>query len=186
VGSYGLEDLYAIIPDQEDRLILVYGGRYLAVVRGNTTEALFDFESYLHPPKVDPQWAQFAVSDVTYALVREGVLFVANGGGSYAKEMGGKKGFVSALDLKTGELLWRSSPLVHGGGPFVFWRDFLITSYGFTAEPDYVYMLKRDTGEVATKASIKSAPDDMTLNGDRLHIEAYEHVHDFDVSAGQR
>ncbi len=182
-SSYGLEDLHAIIPDREDRLILVYGGRYLAVIRGNTTEALLDFESFLHPPKVDPQWAKFAVSDVTYALVREGVLFVANGGGSYAKEMGGKKGFVSALDLKTGELLWRSDPLVHGSGPFVIWRDFLVTGYGFTAEPDFVFMLRRDTGEVATKATIKSAPDDLQLSGDRLHVEAYEHVHDFELTA---
>jgi hypothetical protein len=182
-SAYGFEDLHAIIPDQDDRLILIYGGRYLAVVRGSTTEALFDFESYRHPPKVDAQMAQFAVGDVTYALVREGVLFVANGGGSYAKDMGGKKAFVSALDLGTGELLWRSNPLVQGGGPFVIWRDFLITGYGFTAEPDFAFMLRRDTGEVATKAALKSAPDDIVLNGDRVRIEAYEHIHDFEVSA---
>ncbi len=181
-SSYGLEHLYAIIPDQEERLLLIYGGRYLVVVRGSTTEAVFDFESWRHPPNVDPAQAQFAIADVTYALVRGGTLFVAHGGGSYAKEMGGKKGFVSALDLKSGELSWRSDPVVNGGAPFVFWRDFLVTAYGFTAEPDNVYLLRRDTGETVTKATLKSAPDDLVLQGDRLRVEAYDHVHEFELS----
>ncbi|MBL8741412.1 MAG: hypothetical protein JNK04_09970, partial [Myxococcales bacterium] len=112
----------------------------------------------------------------------DGVLFVANGGGSYAKEMDGKKGFMTAIDLKSGELLWRSAPLVHGSGPFVFWRDFLVTGYGFTAEPDTVFMLRRDTGEIAAKAPLKSAPDDMVLTGDHLRVEAYEHVHELELS----
>jgi len=181
-SAYGLEDLRAIIPDQDDRLLLIYGGRYLAIIKGSMTEAFFDLESYRHPPQVDPLNAEFAVADVTYALVRDGTVFIANGGGSYAKEMGGKKGFVTAIDFKSGELLWRSEPLVHGAGPFVFWRDFLITGYGFTAEPDFAYMLRRDTGEVAAKTSIKSAPDDFVLQGDRLRIETYDHTHELELS----
>src|SRR5688500_18246018 len=72
-SSYGLETLRTIAPSKEDRLVLVYGGRYLAIVKGVATEAVFDMEAFRHPPKVDETWKEFAVGDVTYGIVEDGV-----------------------------------------------------------------------------------------------------------------
>ncbi|MBK8942179.1 MAG: hypothetical protein IPM79_32375 [Polyangiaceae bacterium] len=179
-SQYGLEDLRVIIPSG-DRLLLVYGGRYLAVTRGDETEAIFDLETYRHPPKVSDQWKEFAVSDVTYAQVADGVVYVANGGGSYAKEMFGKKAFVSAISLSTKKLLWRSKPLVHGAGPFALTKDFLVTGYGFTDEPDNLFVLRRDTGAVAASMPLESAPDEVSINGDRVTVQAYAHSYEIEL-----
>lgn len=180
-SQYGNEDLGLIIPDGE-RLILVYGGRYVAVTKGSKTEAVLDLEAYRHPPKVNPQWKDFAVGDVTYALTDGDTIYIANGGGSYAKEMFGKKGFMSAISLSTGKLLWRSQPLVTGSGPFARYDDFLMTGYGFTAEPDNVFLLDKATGKVATKMSVDSAPDGIILSGSRATVFTYDSKLEFEIT----
>jgi hypothetical protein len=183
-SSFGQEDLSAIIPDhranQTERLILVYGGRFLVLVKENTAERVFDLDAFRHPPKATPQWKEFAVEGVTYAQERDGVLFVCNGGGSYAKEVFGKKGFLSAIDATTGKLLWRSAPLTCNS-TFAMTNDHIISGYGFTAEPDFVFLLRQSDGGIVQKVPVDSGPETITLVGDRVHVETYGHVADFDL-----
>lgn len=178
---YGLESLGAIIPS-EDRLLLVYGGRYVAITKDTKTEAVFDLESFRHPPKVNPQWKEFAVGDVTFALTSGDVLYVANGGGSYAREMFGKKAFMSAISISTKKLLWRSAPLVHGGGPFALWKEYLVTGYGFTDEPDNLFLIRRDNGVTAAKLPLDSGPDEILVTGDVANVTAYSHTYEIALS----
>jgi outer membrane protein assembly factor BamB len=147
--------------------------------RGDAVRA-FDAEHLRHPPRANPQWKEFAAQDVTGAALVGEVLYVANGGGSYAKEVFGKKGFVTALDVRTGKILWRSQPLV-AGGTFAVYGDYLITGYGFTAEPDYLYLLRRADGSVAQRVSLPSAPSDIYLDGGILRVDAYDGAYDFDI-----
>ena len=151
----------------------------LVDARGDAVRA-FDLEQLRHPPRANPQWKQFADQDVTGAAIVGDVLYVANGGGSYAKEVFGKKGFMTALDLRSGKLLWRSQPLVTGG-TFAVQGDHLITGYGFTDEPDYLYLLRRADGSVAQRVSLPSAPSDIYLDGGIVRVDAYGGAYDFDL-----
>src|SRR5439155_26840626 len=117
------------------------------VVLGGAAFRIFDLEALRQPPKTNPQQELFAAQNVTSAAVSSGVLYVANGGGSYAREVFGKKGFLSAIDLASGKLLWRSQPLV-ANSAFVLWGDFILTGYGFTEETDALFMLRRADGKV--------------------------------------
>lgn len=170
-SRYGNDTLRAVLPSGA-RTLLVYGTRYLVSVSGNTVERIFDLSSFLMPPKVNPQWKEFAEQDVTYAQVDGGVVYVCNGGGSYAKEVFGKKAFVSALDFATGKLLWRSEPLVCGG-TFAMYGDYLVTGYGFTAEPDNVVLLRLRDGKTMQKVSVESAPHGFVLDAGRIVVDAY-------------
>jgi hypothetical protein len=67
-SHYGLHSLRAIIPSGE-HVILIYGGRYLAVLRGQSVERVFDLGALRDPPKADPQWKEFTSQDATYAQV---------------------------------------------------------------------------------------------------------------------
>lgn len=178
-SAYGGESLRAILPSG-DRTLLVYGGRYLAMVKGDLVERIFDLDGFRHPPDPNPQWKEFAVQDVTYAQVDGGALYVCNGGGSYAKEVKGKKGFLSALDATTGRLLWRSEPLVCNA-TFVLAGDYLVTGYGFTAEPDFLFLVRRADGKVVQRVKLDTGPDEIRIKGNRILVEAYSNRYLFEL-----
>jgi hypothetical protein len=176
---YAGEGLRAIIPNAE-HLLLVYGGRYLVVTRGDAALHIFDLEGLRHPPRADAQWAEFAVQDVTYAQIAADTLYVCNGGGSYARDVDGKKGFVSAIELATGALRWRSDPLVCNA-TFAVYGEYLITGYGFTAEPDYVFVLRLADGATLSKKKLATGPETLRLDGNKLRVETYGHSYDFEL-----
>ncbi len=178
-SSYGMEDLRAILPSP-DRMLLVYGGRYLAVLKDGTTERIFDMDAFRHPPSPNPQWKEFAVEDVTGAIAEDGTVYVCNGGGSYAKEVNGKKGFVSALDLATGRLLWRSDALVCNS-PLVTTGEYLLSGYGFTAEPDFLFILRKSDGKTMSRTPVDSGPEEIRLEGTRLAVETYDRSYLFEL-----
>ena len=182
-STFGQEHLSAIIPDQRpgntNRSILVYGGRYLALLEDGAAKRVLDLDAFRHPPKADPQWKEFAVQDVTYAQERDGVLYVCNGGGSYAKEVYGKKGFLSAIDATSGALLWRSAPLTCNA-TFAMTDDHIISGYGFTAEPDFVFLVRRSDGSAVQKVPVDSGPNTIQLDGRRVRVETYGHVIDLE------
>lgn len=105
---------------------------------------------------------------------------MCNGGGSYAREVFGKKGFVTAIELATGALRWRSDPL-RCNATFVVAGEYLVTGYGFTDEPDYLFLLRMRDGTTVAREKLDSGPDQITLDGNRVHVEAYAHSYDFEL-----
>jgi hypothetical protein len=178
-SAYGTEHLRAIIPSG-DRLLLVYGGRYLVSVLERRVEHLYDLDLLRQPPDPNPQWSQFAVQDVTFAQVLDDTLYVCNGGGSYAKEVHGKKGFVTALDVATGQLIWRSEPLVCNA-TFAMAGDYLVTGYGFTDEPDNLFLLRRADGKIMQRVRLDTGPETIALEERRIVVEAYAHHYIFEL-----
>ena len=51
-----------------------------------------------------------------------------------------------------------------------------LTGYGFTAEPDWLYLLDRRTGRVVERLSLPSAPEKITRRGKRFLVRTYDHV----------
>jgi hypothetical protein len=176
---YGVETLNAIIPSG-NRILLIYGGRYLVSLIGMQTEVVFDLEALRHPPKATPQWKQFAQQDATYAQIVDDTIYLCNGGGSYAREVYGKKGFMSAIDLATGVIWWRSDPL-RCNATFAVVGEYLATGYGFTNEPDFLYLLRIADGKTVAKAKLRSGPDSVSFDGKTIHVEAYRHVYEFEL-----
>jgi len=179
-ATYGRELLSAVLPQKDGTTLLVYGGRYVVTIDGHTALRALDLEAFRHPPKADAQWKMFAAEDATHAELREGTLYVCNGGGSYAREVFGKKGFLSALDAKTGELVWRSAPLVCNAS-FAIDDDVIVSGYGFTDEPDFLVLLRREDGATEQKLPLPTAPQQISIDGRRVRVEAYAHTVDFDL-----
>ncbi len=51
--------------------------------------------------------------------------------------------------------------------------DALIAGYGFTAEPDWLYVLDRKTGAVVQKLRLASGPEYVIARGDRVFVRCY-------------
>jgi hypothetical protein len=102
----------------------------------------------------------------------------------YASESGGKNGYLAAYDATNGELSWVSDPLTGNTREALISGGSLVVGYGFTAEPDFVFVLDLATGKVDQKIPVKSGPELMRLKGDRLFVRTYDTDYVFKSTTG--
>ena len=105
-----------------------------------------------------------------------GVLYAQTGHLTYARSSYGLNAYLNAIDLKTKRLLWRSPALVANTRNFVLAGDVIVSGYGFTAEPDYLYALDRSTGQVLARLLLPSAPEQIARHGSTLTVRTYDHL----------
>jgi hypothetical protein len=159
-------DLELAIRQPRGRLFLVYGDRYL--VKAGSRGYAFDFVRFLRPP--NGAWFE----ELTWAREIDGVLYVEHTHLTYATATRGRNAYVSAIDVAAGKTLWRSAALVANARTFVVSGDLIVSGYGFTAEPDFLYLLDRRSGKVLDRLPVASAPEVIKLRGDRLHVRTYD------------
>ena len=136
----------------------------------------FDFQHYVWPPRIRPGEREFVYEEVVWAREANGVLYVENAHLTYAKSSYGQNAYVTAIDAQTKKRLWRSKALVANAQTFAVTPDYLVTGYGFTAEPDWLYLLDRKTGRVVERLSLPSGPEKITHSGKNFVVRTYDHV----------
>jgi hypothetical protein len=165
-----------------NRTFGIYGkdgstGRYLVAYdkRGHALYA-FDFANYGWPPRIRKGEREFVWEQPLWAEERSGVLYVENAHSTYARSSYGQNAYITAIDLKTKRFLWRSAPLVANAQNFLVTRRYVVTGYGFTDEPDYLFALDRRTGQVAALVKLPNAPERITWQGTAIRVRTYDHV----------
>ena len=112
-----------------------------------------------------------AYGTVAWAAIVDGILYLCNNPGNLsAADGGGAKIF--AIDLKTNLFRWASAEKT-GSGQFAVIAGSLVCAYGFTGEPDYIYVLDRFTGELSQTIKLKTAAKWLIEKGDLLHVRCY-------------
>jgi hypothetical protein len=144
--------------------ILVAPGRYA-----------FDFKNYVWPPRIPPGEREFVYEQVVWAHEAGETLYVENAHSTYASSSYGRNAYITAIDLKTKKPLWRSPALVANAGTFLVDDRYVIAGYGFTREPDYLYLLDRRTGRAVERLLLPSAPERITWRGRQIHVRTYDH-----------
>jgi hypothetical protein len=162
------------------RLFLLYGpdfagGRYLVALNSADSQPSYslDFGKYIKPPKVARGEAGFVEEKLQWAQEADGVLYAANFHRTYARSSGRQNGYITALDPNTGRMKWRSRSLVCNSTNFLVKGDAIIAGYGFTAEPDFLYVLDRRSGAVAQTVKLKSGPSWILEKGGRIYVRTY-------------
>lgn len=152
------------------------GARYVVALDPSSGEEQYalDFRNYIEPPSAVPADREFVDEKVQWAQEAGGVLYVSNFHRTYARSSRGHNGYVTALDPKTGRLRWRSRPLVCNTRNFVLSGDAILTGYGFTAEPDYLYVLDRGNGSIAQRVRVKSGPEVLAVKDEKLFVRTYD------------
>jgi hypothetical protein len=148
------------------------GGRFL-VGPGEPPAYAFDFGDYIVPAEYVRQDREFVDEAVQWAEEAAGVLYVSNFHRTYAKSSKGLNGYLTCLEVPSGRLRWRSRPLVCNSANFLLHRGVIVTGYGFTKEPDFLYLLDPKTGAVAQTVPLKSGPEHILLKGDRIYVRCY-------------
>lgn len=159
-----------------DHSIAIYSApmgprRRTLVVRNDAGDALaaLDFSAWPHEQEV--HWAQ----------LQDGVLYVCTYHMTYATSTGGLNAFITALELGSGELLWQSEPLVCNVQDFLLRDGWILSGYGFTAEPDFLFVLDMKTGKVVKKKKVKSGPEVILEKSGELYVRTYDHDYVFGV-----
>lgn len=141
----------------------------------------YDFENYTAGPKTVAGEENYVFQAVTYAQIREDILYVSHSHNTYSKSSGGQNAYITAFDLASGSMLWRSAPLVCNSRNFIVSDDGIICGYGFTDEDDFVHVLNRWSGETHATIKVKSGPELFDLQGDVLHVRTYNTDYQFRV-----
>lgn len=163
-----------------DHTVLLYGGdysggRYVALLdRERRLTALLDFEEFRAPPSFKASDRAFVDEAVHWGEVVDGVLYVSHFHRTYASSSMGVNGFISAIDVASGELRWQSRPLVANARNFAIVGRWIITGYGFTDERDFLYVLDRASGEVVAEVKVASGPDVIVMRGPELFVRTYD------------
>jgi hypothetical protein len=172
--------LLRAIPVGND-VLLIYGqdfssGRYLIVadLAANKVLNVFDFGNYILPPHYKPEDARYVREGLTWAAKDKNILFVSHTHPTYAATSGGQNAYISAIDLSTNELIWRTRPLVSNSYNFLVLDEVIVTGYGFTREPDFLYILRKDSGVILAQIKLKTGPNYILEKKGRIHVHCYD------------
>jgi len=136
----------------------------------------FDFRKYAWAPRIAPGEREFTYQQVVWAHeAPAGILYVETAHNTYATSSYGLNGYLNAIDLKTKRLRWRSAAQVANALDFVVLDVTIVSGYGFTKEPDYLYALDRATGRVKGRVLLPSAPQTIARHGNVLTVVTYDH-----------
>ncbi len=164
----------------DQNYFLVYGhetwnGRFLLIADRNLTKVEYelDFENYLISPSYLEKDKRFIKQKVKWAQIVDNILYVSHTHSTYSKSSKGHNAYITAINLDTYQLIWRSRPLLANADNFVVIGDVIVSGYGFTQEPDFLYQINRFSGEVLAKIPLKSAPDYIIRKRNKLFVRSY-------------
>ena len=136
----------------------------------------FDLRNYAAAPKIARGEREFTYEQVLWAhLAGNKVLYVENAHQTYAKSSYGRNAYITAIDPAKRRLLWRSPALVANAADFVVLNDTIVSGYGFTAEPDYLYAVDRASGKIRGRLLLPNAPQTIARHGNMLTVVTYDH-----------
>lgn len=110
------------------------------------------------------------IQDIRFA---DGVLYFNEACQSYSSEQGGRCSSLVAVDPMANKVLWRTPSLV-SNGRFALRGCYIVAGYGFTSEPDNVFLVDRSTGKIVQTIPVSSAPQQYSLqSAERLDLTLY-------------
>ncbi len=131
----------------------------------------FDLTNYIDEPN-------FEIQDIR---LDDDILYFNSACESYSKYSNGECSALYAFDTKKEKVLWKTAYLV-SNDIFILTDDLVICGYGFTAEPDYLYILNKKTGKQLSKTRLDTAHDYLELKDNVLHVITYNKYYQFNLS----
>lgn len=145
----------------------------LAIANEETGEITqYDFTEFQYADNYVQEDFAYICQRIIYAQIKDNVLYVATGHSTYAESCP-QNAYVTAIDLTTDQVLWKTEPLTCNSDSFVVTDQYLICGYGFTAEPDSLKIVDIGNGKVVSEIPVKSGPDYIILKDRKLFVRTY-------------
>jgi hypothetical protein len=143
--------------------------------------ASFDLSLVCNGPDKESDDISSTNQFINWVQVVDNTLYASIGHNGYSSEEPWSN-YMVAIDMKTKKLLWRSEPNVSNFNNFKIVDDTIICGYGFTAEPDYLYLLDRFTGDKVDEIKLDSAPSQFEVRDDILYVATYNTAYEFKIN----
>jgi hypothetical protein len=117
------------------------------------------------------------VQDVRYA---NGRLYLNEACQSYSREAGGACSSLLSVDPEVGTVNWRTPPLT-SNNVILLHGPYIVAGYGFTAEPDSLFLIDRATGRILDRQPLDSAHGYLEIVGDELVVVTTNQVYTFAI-----
>lgn len=170
-------------------LFLIYGGnfaegRYLLIMdkESRAITMAYDFSTYEYSPDYVEEDADYINQRIDWTTIDGDMLYVAHSHNTYSASSKGMNAYITAIDLNTNEVAWRSKPLVSNASNFLVIDDAIVCGYGFTDEKDYLYLLNKHTGEIEQTLPLKSGPSWIIRKNDELYVRTYNTDYVFTIA----
>ncbi len=149
-----------------------------------TGEAVcYDLSAYAMAPDYDQDYGDYVDQHVLYAEAENGILYVATAHITCAA-LCSETAYITAIDMASNSVLWKSSPLICNAKTFVIVDDYIVCGYGFTAEKDYLNVIRKDNGVLQEQVLLKSAPEYIFLKDGILYVRCYDTNYTFRMAMG--
>ena len=147
-----------------------------------SSEKLYDIDLYTLANGPDDEKDKYsAVTQyIRWARLIDGMLYVELSMNGYASEEPDSS-YMVGINLESNQVAFRSEPQTANAENFAVVNDCIICGYGFTSEPDYLYILNRYTGECLEKIPVNSAPEHIEVVGDTLYVCCYNTAYEFKI-----
>ena len=141
--------------------------------------ALYDSEDKLMKEldlcKITDEWG-LEVQDIRYD---KGKFYFNMACPTYSEQYHGKCSRLYCLDAGTGAIDWRTDYLTSNDIILVC-DNFVVCSYGFTSEKDFVFLLDKKTGKVTCRMSLAKKAQYAEVKDGRLYVVDYaENVYEY-------
>lgn len=133
----------------------------------------FDLTSFGFPPRSLAPRA-YGPQEIVWARQIGRLLVVQTSHLGYASDSADRNGYLTAIDLATGKVRWRSPSLVANARNFIVVDGMIVSGYGFTAEKDWLYLTDPKTGRVRDRLALPSMAERLTRSGDRIVARCYD------------
>ncbi len=159
-----------------------YSGYMLLVYDKESDEALYclDFSEYRYASVYKKEDKDFIEQRIWWAQAIDNVLYVAIGHNTYT-ESSPYTGYLTAIDMNDWQVIWKSAPCISNARMFSVIGETIVSGYGFTSEPDYLYLVNRYNGEVLEQIPIKSMADYIIEKEDKLYVRTYNTNYEFQI-----
>ena len=120
---------------------------------------------------------------VNFAKIIDHILYVSTGHRNYT-ENNPSTGYITAINLENGEVLWKSAPQVSNAYNFEIVGDVIICGYGFSSEDDHLYLLNRYNGQIIEQIPVKSMAEYIVAKDSTLYVRTYNRNYEFSIKSG--
>jgi hypothetical protein len=165
-------------------LITTYGENWGNTLKVTITDeaqqtlyAAYDFESYKFSPKTTLMGNTQSLDDF---IIEGNILYFSFGTNSYSDGAGYQTGYIAAFDMEKQELIWVSQPLTCNSH-FAVVDNSITCGYGFTSEPDNLFILDKYSGQRIQKLTLKKMALEVVPKNGYLYVRTYSYDYLFEI-----